>query len=106
LILTGFLGSGKTTIMNHILLNQRDKKFAIIENEVGEVGVDQDLLEGRIERNGTEVILMPNGCLCCRVRGDLVSALKKFCDSKTRAHLDGIIIECSGSFLLGLLVWA
>ena len=96
-IITGFLGSGKTTVLNHILRGQHHKKFAVIENEFGEVGIDQSLLseEGQLERSSTEVILMPNGCICCRVRGDLIEALKRFCGPDA-PELDGILIECSG----------
>jgi G3E family GTPase len=96
-ILTGFLGAGKTTVLNSLLSQQQGKRFAIIENEVGQVGVDQSLLGDRLERSSTEVILMPNGCLCCRVRGDLVDALKRIV--KANQDLDGVIIECSGNIL-------
>jgi hypothetical protein len=95
-IITGFLGAGKTTVLNHILTKHHGKKYAVIENEVGEVGIDQDILRGgnRLEREVREVILMPNGCLCCRVRGDLVEALKRIC--LDHADFDGVFIELSG----------
>merc|ERR1719343_682059 len=74
-VLTGFLGSGKTTLLNHILNDQtHGMKFAIIENEFGEVGVDENILS---ENMNEEVIEVMNGCICCTVRGDLVQALKK-----------------------------
>merc|ERR1712178_263416 len=73
-ILTGFLGSGKTTLLNHILEDQEHKmRFAIIENEFGEIGVDEKILS---EKTNEEVIEVMNGCVCCTVRGDLVVALK------------------------------
>ncbi len=76
-VLTGFLGSGKTTLMNHILNDQNHGlKFAIIENEFGEVGVDEKILH-QTEAVDEEVIEVMNGCICCTVRGDLVEALKK-----------------------------
>ncbi|CAM9276161.1 unnamed protein product, partial [Chrysoparadoxa australica] len=73
-VITGFLGAGKTTLLNHILTEQREMKLAVIENEVGEIGIDNQLLVGGAAQQNlaTEVVLMPNGCLCCRVRGDLV----------------------------------
>ena len=74
-ILTGFLGSGKTTLLNHILEDpSHGLRFAIIENEFGEVGVDERILS---EKADEEVIEVMNGCICCTVRGDLVVALKK-----------------------------
>ena len=73
-ILTGFLGSGKTTLLNHILEDpNHGLRFAIIENEFGEVGVDERILS---EKADEEVIEVMNGCICCTVRGDLVVALK------------------------------
>ena len=74
-ILTGFLGSGKTTLLNHILEDpNHGLRFAIIENEFGDVGVDEKILS---EKADEEVIEVMNGCICCTVRGDLVVALKK-----------------------------
>ena len=73
-ILTGFLGSGKTTLLNHILEDpNHGLRFAIIENEFGDVGVDEKILS---EKANEEVIEVMNGCICCTVRGDLVVALK------------------------------
>ena len=73
-ILTGFLGSGKTTLLNHILEDpNHGLRFAIIENEFGDVGVDEKILS---EKADEEVIEVMNGCICCTVRGDLVVALK------------------------------
>lgn len=91
-ILTGFLGSGKTTLLNHIL-NSPDHgmRFAIIENEFGEVGVDEKVIT---ENTDEELIEVMNGCICCTVRGDLVKALKKM--HKLVHKFDGVIIETTG----------
>jgi len=91
-VLTGFLGSGKTTLMNHILDDQtHGMKFAVIENEFGEVGIDENILSENIDE---EVIEVMNGCICCTVRGDLVEALKRL--YKRCETFDGIIIETTG----------
>jgi len=91
-VLTGFLGSGKTTLLNNILNDQsHGMKFAIIENEFGEVGVDENILS---ENMNEEVIEVMNGCICCTVRGDLVVALKKL--YKRVEQFDGVIIETTG----------
>ena len=91
-ILTGFLGSGKTTLLNHILQDQsHGMKFAVIENEFGEVGVDDKVLSEIVDE---EVIEVMNGCICCTVRGDLVKALKKL--YKRVNQFDGVIIETTG----------
>ena len=72
-ILTGFLGSGKTTLLNHILTAQHGKKIAVIENEFGEVGIDDALIKPKLKTDTEEdVIEMMNGCICCTVRQDLV----------------------------------
>jgi len=91
-ILTGFLGSGKTTLLNHILQSQdHGLKFAIIENEFGEVGVDEKVI---VEAADEEVIEVMNGCICCTVRGDLVISLKKLYEKIER--FDAVIIETTG----------
>jgi len=71
-ILTGFLGAGKTTLLNRILTERHGEKIAVIENEFGEAGVDNDILVNDQEE---QIIEMNNGCLCCTVRGDLVRIL-------------------------------
>jgi len=92
-ILTGFLGSGKTTLLNHILTANHGKKIAVIENEFGEVGVDDALVRERY--NTTEDIFeMNNGCICCTVRGDLIRILSKL--FRRKATLDAIIVETTG----------
>jgi G3E family GTPase len=72
-VLTGFLGAGKTTLLNRILKEQHGKRIAVIENEFGEVGIDQDL----VIRENEEVVEMNNGCICCTVRGDLIRIIKQ-----------------------------
>ncbi|BDA43962.1 COBW domain-containing protein 1 [Coccomyxa sp. Obi] len=89
-VVTGFLGAGKTTLINHILNGQHGKKIAVIENEFGEVGIDDAL----VLRSKEEVIEMNNGCICCTVRGDLVRILNKLLKRKDR--FDAILIETTG----------
>src|SRR5688572_8003030 len=89
-VLTGFLGAGKTTLLNHILSARHGKRIAVIENEFGEVGVDQDLVIGAEE----EIFEMNNGCICCTVRGDLIRILSSL--MKRRDKFDYILIETTG----------
>ncbi|TMW55029.1 hypothetical protein Poli38472_013791 [Pythium oligandrum] len=93
-ILTGFLGSGKTTLLNHILTEEHGMKFAIIENEFGEVGVDDALIKQRKYGADEEIVEMNNGCICCTVRGDLIRIIQEIL--KRDLALDGIIIETTG----------
>ena len=72
-VLTGFLGSGKTTLVNRILTENHGKRIAVIENEYNELSIDRDLVVNEAE----EIVEMNNGCLCCMVRGDLMVALRK-----------------------------
>ena len=97
-ILTGFLGSGKTTLLNHILTAKHDKKIAVIENEFGDVGIDDALLKPNLQSTTDEdVIEMMNGCICCTVRQDLVEVLKKLARrSEKGLKLDAIVIETTG----------
>lgn len=90
LVLTGFLGSGKTTLVNRILQEQHGKRIAVIENEFGEVGVDNDLVLGADE----EVFAMNNGCLCCTVRGDLIRILTNL--GKRKDPVEMVLIETTG----------
>merc|ERR1719323_545275 len=96
-VLTGFLGSGKTTLLNHILTAMHGKKIAIIENEFGEVGIDDELLakNAKVQAEGEEIIQMMNGCICCTVRQDLIEALKKLAMriKQGTLKLDAIVIE-------------
>jgi len=89
-VLTGFLGSGKTTLLNRILSENHGKRIAVIENEFGEVGVDNDLVIGVEE----EIFEMNNGCICCTVRGDLILILGNL--MKRRDRFDHIMIETTG----------
>jgi G3E family GTPase len=89
-VLTGFLGSGKTTLLNHILTAQHGKRIAVIENEFGEIGVDQDLVINTEE----EIFEMNNGCICCTVRGDLIRIIGNL--MKRRDKFDYILIETTG----------
>ena len=89
-ILTGFLGSGKTTLLNRILSEEHGKKIAVIENEYGEVGIDQGLVINADE----EVFEMSNGCICCTVRGDLIRVLGNL--MKRRDKFDYVLVETTG----------
>lgn len=89
-VLTGFLGSGKTTLLNRILAEQHGMRIAVIENEFGEIGIDQDLVINADE----EVFEMNNGCICCTVRGDLVRILGNL--HTRREKFDRIILETTG----------
>jgi len=89
-VLTGFLGAGKTTLLNRILSEQHGRRIAVIENEFGEVGVDNQLVIQADE----EIFAMNNGCLCCTVRGDLLRILARLLKRKDR--LDGVLIETTG----------
>ena len=89
-VLTGYLGAGKTTLLNRILSEQHGRKYAVVINEFGELGVDNDLVVDSDE----EVFEMNNGCICCTVRGDLIRILGGL--MKRRGRFDGIIIETTG----------
>jgi G3E family GTPase len=89
-VLTGFLGSGKTTLLNHILTEQHGKRIAVIENEFGEIGIDDALVLDAEE----EIFEMNNGCICCTVRGDLIRILGNLV--KRRDRFDQIVIETTG----------
>ena len=91
-VLTGFLGSGKTTLLNHILTSTEHKmRFAVIENEFGDVGVDENIL---VESSEESIIEVMNGCICCTVRGDLTEVLNNMHDRIK--DFDGVIIETTG----------
>jgi G3E family GTPase len=89
-VLTGYLGAGKTTLLNRILTEPHGKKFAVIVNEFGEVGIDNELVVGADE----EVFEMNNGCVCCTVRGDLIRIIEGL--MKRRGKFDAIIVETTG----------
>jgi G3E family GTPase len=89
-VLTGYLGAGKTTLLNRILTETHGKRYAVIVNEFGEVGIDNDLIVNADE----EIFEMNNGCICCTVRGDLIRILEGL--MKRRGKFDGIIVETTG----------
>ncbi len=89
-VLTGYLGAGKTTLLNRILTEQHGKRYAVIVNEFGEIGIDNELVVGADE----EVFEMNNGCICCTVRGDLIRIIEGL--MKRKGKFDAIIIETTG----------
>jgi G3E family GTPase len=89
-VLTGYLGAGKTTLLNRILADPKGKRYAVIVNEFGEIGIDNDLIIDVDE----EIFELNNGCVCCSVRGDLIRILTAL--FKRRTSFDGIIIETTG----------
>src|SRR5213083_2002900 len=89
-VLTGYLGAGKTTLLNRILSENHGKKYAVIVNEFGEIGIDSDLVIGADE----EIFEMNNGCICCTVRGDLVRILDGL--MRRKGKFDAIIVETTG----------
>ncbi|BBU60518.1 cobalamin biosynthesis protein CobW [Methylosinus sp. C49] len=89
-VLTGYLGAGKTTLLNRILTEQHGRRYAVIVNEFGEIGIDNDLVVGADE----EIFEMNNGCICCTVRGDLIRIVEGLL--KRRGKFDAIIVETTG----------
>ncbi|MGB3407506.1 MAG: GTP-binding protein [Jannaschia sp.] len=89
-VVTGYLGAGKTSLLNHILTADHGRRFAVIVNEFGDIGIDGDLIETGEE----ELIELSSGCLCCVVRGDLIRTLRSLL--KRGEALDGILIETTG----------
>lgn len=88
-VLCGFLGSGKTTMLNNLLKNSEGKKLAVIVNEFGEVNIDA----GMVTHTTEEMIELSNGCICCTLRGDLIEAVNDILNSR---EVDGIVIESTG----------
>ena len=89
-VLTGYLGAGKTTLLNHILTHEHGKKVAVIVNEFGEIGIDNQLVVSSDE----EIFEMNNGCICCTVRGDLVRIIGNL--MRRRDRFDHLVIETTG----------
>jgi G3E family GTPase len=89
-VLTGYLGAGKTTLLNRILSEPHGKKYAVIVNEFGEIGIDNDLIVDADE----EVFEMNNGCICCTVRGDLIRIIDGL--MRRKGKFDAIIVETTG----------
>lgn len=95
LLLTGYLGSGKTTLVNHILTNKRGVKFAVIVNDIGEVNIDADLIQkgGIVDKKDDSLVALQNGCICCTLKMDLVEQID---DIMKLGRFDYIVIEASG----------
>jgi G3E family GTPase len=89
-VLTGYLGAGKTTLLNRILTEDHGKRYAVIVNEFGDVGIDNDLVVDADE----EVFEMNNGCICCTVRGDLIRIIEGL--MRRRNRFDAILVETTG----------
>ncbi|HTO65879.1 MAG TPA: GTP-binding protein [Bradyrhizobium sp.] len=89
-VITGYLGSGKTTLLNRILTETHGKRYAVIVNEFGEIGIDNDLIVDADE----EIFEMNNGCICCTVRGDLIRILGGL--TRRKGKMDGILVETTG----------
>mmetsp|Transcript_9230 Transcript_9230/g.13085 ORF Transcript_9230/g.13085 Transcript_9230/m.13085 type:complete len:346 (+) Transcript_9230:54-1091(+) len=92
-VITGFLGAGKTTLVNYILKEQNDWKIAVLENEFGEVPIDDGLVAESLDAP-EDLITMDNGCVCCSVRGDLIRTLGQL--AKQRKKFDAILLETTG----------
>ena len=95
LLLTGYLGSGKTTLVNHILSNKKGIRFAVIVNDIGEVNIDADLIQkgGVVGKKDESLVALQNGCICCTLKMDLIEQLN---DIMKMARFDYIVIEASG----------
>jgi G3E family GTPase len=89
-IITGFLGSGKTTLLNHILTNQQGLKTAVLVNEFGEVGIDNEL----IVSTGEDMVELSNGCICCTINNDLLDAVYKILERSDQ--IDYLVVETTG----------
>ncbi|MEM9767789.1 MAG: GTP-binding protein [Cyanobacteria bacterium P01_D01_bin.71] len=92
-IITGFLGSGKTTLLNHILSNQEGLKTAVLVNEFGEIGIDNDLLL-TTEESGDTMVELSNGCICCTINNDLMDAVYKVLERQDK--IDYLVVETTG----------
>ena len=94
-LITGYLGSGKTTLINHILKDAKGHHFAVIVNDIGEVNIDADLIEqgGVVSGKDDNLVPLSNGCICCTLKADLVEQLNSLCESDRYDH---ILIEASG----------
>ena len=95
LLLTGYLGSGKTTLVNRILNNRQGIRFAVIVNDIGEVNIDADLIQqgGVVGKRDDSLVALQNGCICCTLKSDLIEQLREISD---RSRFDYIVIEASG----------
>ena len=95
LLLTGYLGSGKTTLVNHILANRRGIRFAVIVNDIGEVNIDADLIQkgGVVDQKDDSLVALQNGCICCTLKTDLIQQIEELMAMR---KFDYIVIEASG----------
>lgn len=95
LLLTGYLGSGKTTLVNHILSNERGIKFAVIVNDIGEVNIDADLIQkgGIVDTKDDSLVALQNGCICCTLKTDLIAQIDEII---AMDRFDYLVIEASG----------
>ena len=95
LLLTGYLGSGKTTLVNKILANKKGIKFAVIVNDIGEVNIDADLIQqgGVVNKKDDSLMALQNGCICCTLKMDLVEQIREIIEM---GRFDYIVIEASG----------
>ena len=95
LLLTGYLGSGKTTLVNRILNNRKGIRFAVIVNDIGEVNIDADLIQkgGVVGKKDESLVALQNGCICCTLKNDLIQQLMEI---TARQKFDYIVIEASG----------
>ena len=95
LLLTGYLGSGKTTLVNHILSNRKGIRFAVIVNDIGEVNIDASLIQkgGVVAQKDDSLVALQNGCICCTLKADLIQQLDELMAS---GKFDYIVIEASG----------
>src|SRR6516162_1264678 len=89
-IVTGFLGSGKTTLVNHMLANRAGLRFAVMVNEFGEIGIDNELIVSM----GEGILELTNGCICCSINNELVEATSRLLEQ--RESLDHLIVETTG----------
>ncbi len=95
-ILTGHLGAGKTTVLNHLLHHQREKRIAVIENEFGEISLDNEFLAANLSA-AESIVVLDNGCMCCTVRGDLLGAFTSVLDKMDPDRpLDSVLVETTG----------
>ena len=95
LLLTGYLGSGKTTLVNRILSNERGIRFAVIVNDIGEVNIDADLIQrgGVVGTQDDSLVALQNGCICCTLKTDLMNQITELIQMR---RFDYIVIEASG----------
>jgi G3E family GTPase len=95
LLLTGYLGSGKTTLVNRILNNRRGIRFAVIVNDLGEVNIDSDLIEkgGIVAQKDNNLVALQNGCICCTLKVDLMNQIEGLIKT---GNFDYLLIEASG----------